>query len=113
MIQQSLRSFSGSNRRLLPRSYSSSSQPTLPFTTRFGTPISQFFLYSSLTMIMLTYVWTRLTFEETRLREEESLKDLEKEVEIWRQKKEAMLKSDRSFDSAGNVVQKGRPWWLF
>ncbi|KAI8921304.1 hypothetical protein DFJ77DRAFT_538541 [Powellomyces hirtus] len=88
--------------------------PRLTFAQRFGTPISTLLLYSSLTLISLQYLWTRLTFEETRINEERRIEALKEELENWK------LESERvnagSLGKVGAVQREtgsSRRWWLW
>ncbi|KAI8818731.1 uncharacterized protein EV422DRAFT_163111 [Fimicolochytrium jonesii] len=91
--------------------YDTTGEPRLKFSQRFGAPISALLLYSSLTMISLQYLWVRLTFEETRLKEEARIEGLQRELEEWKRKAEEK-KGDSGIGVIGTLTGKST-WWKF
>ncbi|KND01212.1 uncharacterized protein SPPG_04302 [Spizellomyces punctatus DAOM BR117] len=95
------------------RGYATQQVQSLTFAQRFGTPISTFLLYSSLTLISLQYLWTRLTFEETRLREDAGMQDLTEQVQRLRDEK-LKMQAGQPGKGEGELPQgKNKRWWLW
>ncbi|KAJ3158115.1 hypothetical protein HDU86_003067 [Geranomyces michiganensis] len=94
-------------------------QQQLSFVQRFGTPISTLLLYSSLALISLQYMWTRLTFEETREKEAARIAALEEELQRAKAlaaERQEQLQQQRMLLAGGtapvaSVQSNGRRWW--
>ncbi|TPX69084.1 hypothetical protein SpCBS45565_g02746 [Spizellomyces sp. 'palustris'] len=96
------------------RGYATQQVQSLTFAQRFGTPISTFLLYSSLTLVSLQYLWTRLTFEETRLREDAGIQDLTEQVQRLRDEKLKMQAGQPGKGEGEEMLQKrSKRWWLW
>ncbi|KAJ3155900.1 hypothetical protein HDU89_005458 [Geranomyces variabilis] len=91
----------------------------LTLVQRFGKPIGTLLLYSSLALITLQYVWTRLTFEETREKEAARIAALEqellrlKEIKAENERLRAEGAAAATVGSSNAAPGNGRRWWVW
>lgn len=74
----------------------SATHPKLSFTQKFGVPLTSFFLWSSLTLVSLQWLWTRLSFEEARIEYETKYEELKDQVSVYREKVEAIQRQGQN-----------------
>jgi len=67
-------------------STSKAGSESLSFFQRFGIPISNVIMYSSLSLLSLHYLWTRLSLSELKEEREIELSRLHQEKEHWDRK---------------------------
>jgi hypothetical protein len=97
----------------------SATQPKLSFTQKFGIPLTSFFLWSSLTLVSLQWLWTRLSFEEARIENETKYEELKDQVGVYRDKVEAIQRQQRLHElvemenKTGTQVAKKTKWSLW
>ncbi|KAJ3115325.1 hypothetical protein HDU96_000809 [Phlyctochytrium bullatum] len=106
------------NRRCLWRAetvrhFSSSVDTLAPLSPiqKFATPLLSFLLYSTLTLVTLQYIRTRLEFEEEKIAGQSLLKDFQKELE---HAKQIAASGEGSAAPTSPGTSKARSWyWPF
>ncbi|TPX52324.1 hypothetical protein SeMB42_g01496 [Synchytrium endobioticum] len=65
---------------------------------RYGRPLASFVVWTSLAFMGAQYLWIRLDFEEYRMREDDKLAALQREVDVWKKRAEGGKENAKETD---------------